>query len=37
MEILEGLTQIVAGAKGTCVETKCTYRGDEYNEYILKW
>ncbi len=37
MGILEGLTKIVAGTAGTCVETRCTYRGDAYHEYQLKW
>jgi len=24
-------------SKMTCEETKCTFRGDEYHEYLIKW
>ncbi|KPJ54722.1 hypothetical protein AMJ47_03765 [Parcubacteria bacterium DG_72] len=30
-------TQMVVKKIGTCEETKCMFRGDPYNEFLLKW
>jgi len=29
--------KMVLKAEPTCQETKCTFRGDNYHEYLLKW
>jgi len=29
--------QMIIGKETTCQETKCTFRGDEYHEFLLKW
>ena len=34
---LSSLIQIVVKASVTCKETKCTFRGDDYHEFLLKW
>jgi hypothetical protein len=32
------LTKLITGAKKVeCKETKCTFRGDKFHEYFLKW
>jgi len=28
---------MIKSSKMTCEETKCTFRGDEYHEYLIKW
>jgi len=30
-------TQIIFKTKVSCEETKCTFRGDKYHEFSLKW
>lgn len=32
-----GVAQMVVGSKGTCEETKCSFRGDPYEEFVFKW
>ncbi len=32
-----GVVQMVVGKAVVCEETKCTFRGDEYHEFLLKW
>ena len=34
---LSSILQIVVKNPVTCKETKCTFQGDEYHEYLLKW
>jgi len=35
---ISGLIQLmVKSPKIICEETKCTFRGDEYHEYLIKW
>ena len=34
---LSSILQIVVKSPVTCEETKCTFQGDEYHEYLLKW
>lgn len=34
---LSSILQIVVKSPVKCEETKCTFRGDEYHEYLLKW
>jgi len=34
---LSSILQIVVKGKVTAQETKCTFRGDDYQEYLLKW
>ena len=35
---LSGLfSMIIKSPKITCQETKCSFRGDEYHEYLIKW
>jgi len=29
--------QMVVKGQTTCTETKCTFRGDEYHEFLIKW
>ena len=29
--------QMIIGKETTCEETKCTHRGDDYHEFLLKW
>ena len=31
------LQMLVKSPKITCQETKCSFRGDEYHEYLIKW
>jgi len=31
------IVQIIVNDTVTCEETKCTFRGDEYHEFLLKW
>jgi len=31
------LQMLIKTQKITCEETKCTFRGDEYHEFLLKW
>lgn len=35
--LFSGLTEVMLGQKTTCEETKCTFKGDEYHEFLLKW
>lgn len=35
--IFSGVIQMAGEKKISCEETKCTYRGDEYHEFLLKW
>lgn len=30
-------SQMVVGSIGTCKETKCIFKGDPYNEFLLRW
>jgi hypothetical protein len=32
-----GVIQMITGIKAVCQETKCVHRGDEYNEFLMKW
>lgn len=32
-----GMTQMIVGQSGTCKETKCSCRGDDYHEFIFNW
>ncbi len=34
---LSGVVQMVVGRAVVCEETKCTFRGDEYHEFLVKW
>jgi len=34
---LSGVVQMVVGSSVVCEETKCTFRGDEYHEFLVKW
>ena len=34
---LSGVVQMVVGESVVCEETKCTFRGDKYHEFLLKW
>ncbi|XOB40363.1 MAG: hypothetical protein ACKKMR_03590 [Candidatus Nealsonbacteria bacterium] len=31
------VARIIVGSKVTCEETKCTFRGDDYHEFLLRW
>jgi hypothetical protein len=31
------IIQMIINKKVTCKETKCVFRGDEYDEFLLKW
>ena len=35
--ILSTLVGLLTKRKGTCKETKCVHRGDDYHEYLLEW
>ncbi len=34
---ISALLKVIVGSKVICEETKCTFRGDEYHEFLLKW
>ena len=33
----ESALQMIFNTRGTCEETKCVYKGDDYHEFLLKW
>ena len=40
-QVFEGyfpsVLQMIVGGFVTCEETKCTFRGDDYHEFLMKW
>jgi predicted hydrocarbon binding protein len=34
---LSKILEMIVGKKASCQEIKCTFKGDNYHEYLIKW